>query len=248
MGRVIAGAVILFIMLLLMTSVKVRFEFSDGLRLRISWYFWTIFGIPAKTKKRKRRNKKVKREADTAAKKTAEAEGKTVPEASESAEVSDKKPEKKPDKRAEKKAAKPKKSGKKTDKLTLTDILELVKLVRNSLSTPLRRLLKATRIYGFRLYVVCGGDDAAKAALNYGRTSAAAGAAAAFLDGCFTMKKPEYSVNVDFMSEETSAECFFTAKLTVIAALAFLFWVVGRAVRNYFNRKETQTAVGKLRK
>ena len=104
----------------------------------------------------------------------------------------------------------------------------------DSLSKPLKRLLKATRIYSFRLRVVCGGDDAAKAALNYGRISAVAGVVRAFLEGNFTVVKP--------------AECSFTAKLTPIAAVAFLFWVVGRAVRNYMQRDKAKIAIDKLRK
>ena len=56
MGWIIAGAVVVVIMILLMTSVKVRFEYSDGLRLRINCLFITLVQIPAGTRKRKRRN------------------------------------------------------------------------------------------------------------------------------------------------------------------------------------------------
>ena len=225
MGWIIAGAVVVVIMILLMTSVKVRFEYSDGLRLRINWLFITLVQIPAGTRKRKRRNQKTEKAAESVAETEASDAG-----------------------AAKKKQSAPEKPVKKKNRVGLSDIWEIVKLVWDSLSKPLKRLLKATRIYSFRLRVVCGGDDAAKAALNYGRISAAAGVARAFLEGNFTVMNPDFDISVDFMSEETTAECSFTAKLTPIAAVAFLFWVVGRAVRNYMQRDKAKIAIDKLRK
>lgn len=247
MGWIIAGAVIAFIMILLMTSVKVRFEYSDDLRLKINWFFITFVRIPAKTKKQERRNKKTEQDAESAAKDTAQAEEVAKNPGEEKPQNSGSTPHKRESSSAAEKKKKPQ-SAPQSQKLTLSDIWELVKLVWDSLNTPLKRLLKATRVSGFELNIVCGGDDAAKAALNYGRMSAVAGAAEAFLEGCFTMKKPRFSVTVDFMSEETVTECVFTARLTLIAALAFLFWVVGRLVRNYLSRKDAARAVDKLRK
>ena len=132
--------------------------------------------------------------------------------------------------------------------MRLSDIFALVKLVWDSLGKPLKRLLKATRVTGFRLDISVGGDDAADAAIKFGKTNMAAGAALAFLDGCFTLKDPKFNVTCNFQSEETRTECGFTARLTVIAALAFLFWVAGRLIRNYMSRKDAAAAVDKLRK
>lgn len=247
MGWIIAGAVVVAIMILLMTSVKVRFEYSDGLRLRINWLFITLVQIPAGTRKQKRRNKKTEKAAESVAETEASDTEKLSEEAAEkSAESSAKSTESAV--AAKKKESAPEKPAKKKSRVGLSDIWEIVKLVWDSLSKPLKRLLKATRIYSFRLRVVCGGDDAAKAALNYGRISAAAGVVRAFLEGNFTVVKPDFDISVDFMSEETTAECSFTAKLTPIAAVAFLFWVVGRAVRNYMQRDKAKIAIDKLRK
>ena len=247
MGWIIAGAVVVVIMILLMTSVKVRFEYSDGLRLRINWLFITLVQIPAGTRKRKRRNKKTEKAAESVAETEASDTEKLSEEAAEkSAESSAKSAESAV--AAKKKESAPEKPAKKKSRVGLSDIWEIVKLVWDSLSKPLKRLLKATRIYSFRLRVVCGGDDAAKAALNYGGISAVAGVVRAFLEGNFTVVKPDFDISVDFMSEETTAECSFTAKLTPIAAVAFLFWVVGRAVRNYMQRDKAKIAIDKLRK
>ena len=247
MGWIIAGAVVVVIMILLMTSVKVRFEYSDGLRLRINWLFITLVQIPAGTRKQKRRNKKAEKAAESVAETEASDTEKLSEEAAEkSAESSAQSTESAG--AAKTKESAPEKPAKKKSRVGLSDIWEIVKLVWDSLSKPLKRLLKATRIYSFRLRVVCGGDDAAKAALNYGRISAAAGVVRAFLEGNFTVVKPDFDISVDFMSEETTAECSFTAKLTPIAAVAFLFWVVGRAVRNYMQRDKAKIAIDKLRK
>ena len=57
-GWIIAGAIVVVILILLMTSVTVRFEYSGELRLKINWLFINLVQIPAKTKKMKRRDKK----------------------------------------------------------------------------------------------------------------------------------------------------------------------------------------------
>lgn len=262
MGWIIAGAVVAVILILLMTSVKVRFDYSDPgeLRLIISWLFVTLVRIPAKTKKQKRRDKKAEKDVKSAAKSAAELEkseepggGRTAdPQTlNESKSAEQNKPQKtqKSQKTERGKSGKPPKSAKpKSKKLTLSDIFALVKLVWDSLGKPLKRLLKATRVIGFRLDISVGGDDAADAAIKFGKTNMAAGAALAFLDGCFTLKDPKFNVTCNFQSEETRTECGFTARLTVIAALAFLFWVAGRLIRNYMSRKDAAAAVDKLRK
>ena len=76
MGWIIAGAVVAVILILLMTSVKVRFDYSDPgeLRLKISWLFVTLVRIPAKTKKQKRRDKKAEKDVKSSAKAAAELE------------------------------------------------------------------------------------------------------------------------------------------------------------------------------
>ena len=242
-GWIIVGGIVAFLLILLMTSVRVRFEYSDQLRLKISWLFVTFVRVPAKTKKMKRRDKKAARSAEKAADTTAEAEQAATENKPDSSKAAQAAADKKPTGKSAKK-----KSEKSGSKLTLKDIFELVKLVWDSLNTPLKRVLKATRITGFRLNVIVGGDDAAKTAIKFGAVSAAAGNALAFLDGCFTLKKPDFNITCDFMSEETIAECEFTAKLTPIAALAFLFWLLGRFVKNYLTRKDAQAALNKLRK
>lgn len=247
-GWIIAGAIIVVLLVLLMTSVKVRFEYSGELRLKINWLFVTLVRVPAKTKKMKRRDKKAAKDAKTTADAATNAESGSSEVKTDAGSAAETKTAEKASEKDSKKSAKSDKSAISGGKLTLKDIFELVKLVWDSLSTPLKRLLKATRISGFRLKIVVGGDDAAKAAIKFGGVNIAAGNALAFLDGCFTLKEPDLNITCDFLSEETTAECVFTAKLTLIAALAFLFWLLGRFGKNYLSRKDAQAALNKLRK
>ena len=245
-GWIIAGAIVAVILILLMTSVTVRFEYSGELRLKINWLFVDLVQIPAKTKKMKRRDRKAEKDVKSAAADEEKLSGETPDGGTGGAgQKSAPKPQSSPEKKPKKQKGSTKNSA---DKLTLKDIRARVKLVWDSLSKPLKRVLKATRIYDFRLYIVVGGEDAAKAAIRFGEVNIAAGSALAFLDGNFTLKKPDYYITCDFLSEETRAECSFTAKLTVIAALAFLLWLAGRAVKNYRARGDAAAAVGKLRK
>lgn len=228
MGWIIAGGVLVVLLILLLCNVTVIFDYNGALYLKVRYLFFTIVKIPAKKKRARRRNRKAKKTADTAVK---------AAETEETAEApSDKKPDEKP-KKPEKK---------KSDK-TLGDIFEVVKLVLDSLGKPLKKLLKRTRISHLSLNVTCGGDDAAKAALNYGRMNILVGNALGWVDSYFTLKPvDELNVAVDFQSEKTSADCYCEARLTLIAALAFVFTLIGRAARFYFSRDEAKSAVDKF--
>ena len=140
MGWIIAGAIIAFVLILLMTSVRVRFDYADPgeLRLKISWLFVTLVRVPAKTKKQKRRDKKAEKDVKSAAEDAAEAEkaaGENPQPLNESGCAAKTKPQKQgstPKSSKQVKTAKPK-----DQKLTICDIFALVKLVWDSLGKPL---------------------------------------------------------------------------------------------------------------
>lgn len=232
LGWIIAGCAVVVLLILLLCNVTVIFDYNGEIYLRISYLFFTIVKIPAKKKKTRKKNKKAKKAAAAAvsaaeSEKTAE---KGAPTAKKSADKR-KKPEKQ----------KPKK--------TLDDIFALVRLVLDSLGKPLKRLLKRTRISHFSLNVTCGGDDAAKAALNYGRVNILVGNALGWIDSFFTLKPvDDLNVAVDFQSEKTSADCYCEVRLTLIAALAFVFTLLGRAVMHYRSHGDAKTAVDKFLK
>lgn len=154
-------------------------------------------------------------------------------------------------KKAKKKKQKPAKDEKSEEKpkkkLSLDDILELVKLALDSLGKPLKKILKRVEISHLALNIVCGGEDAAKAAITFGTVNIAVGNLLGWLDTFFTLKPvDELSVNVDFESEETTADAYVEVKLTIAAALAFAFTFIGRAIKHYLTHEETRGAIKNL--
>lgn len=248
MGWFIFGGIVLLIAALLASPVAARVEYGGEFHLRISWLFVTIFSIPAKTKRAAKRDKKTERAAadlDRAAADTAAAEspkGSGTAGAKKSAESpqSADKPAEKARGAAE---SKPKKG-----KASLSEIFELVKALADSLGRPLKRLLHRTRIERLRINIVCGGEDAAQAALNFGKMNILVGNILGWTDVFFTLKTPEdIHIDVDFMREDTQAELSFTARLSVFAALAFLLTAFGRAVGHYRKSPSLRAVIQKMR-
>ncbi|MGN1423367.1 MAG: DUF2953 domain-containing protein [Oscillospiraceae bacterium] len=247
MGWIIFGAVALVIFLLMISPAALRFEYGDNIFLRISWLFITIVKIPAEKKKTRRRNKKVKKAAEKAG---AAAENIADASAGEASDLADSD--------RENAAAKPEKADKpaadgdntvKKNKPSLGDIFEMVKLVLDSLGKPLKKILKRTRIHHLRIYIVCGGEDAAKAAIKFGTVNILVGNALGWIGSFFTLKPvDEININVDFQSEETKAEASCTVKMPLYAALAFAFTLLGRAARYYLKHPDAQRALKNLTK
>ncbi|MCH5195896.1 MAG: DUF2953 domain-containing protein [Oscillospiraceae bacterium] len=167
----------------------------------------------------------------------------TLPQKKEAAEKPKKAKRKK--KEQKKKDEKPDdKENKEKKKPALGDIIELVKAGVDSLGKPLKKILKRVEISHLKLNIVCGGEDAAKAAITFGAVNMAVGNLLGWIDTFFTLKPvDELSVNVDFESEQTTAKAYVMVKLTVAAALAFVFTLIGRALGHYFTHKETREAV-----
>ena len=167
----------------------------------------------------------------------------TLPQKKEAAE----KPKKAKRKKKEQKKEDEKpddKENKEKKKPALGDIIELVKAGVDSLGKPLKKILKRVEISHLRLNIVCGGEDAAKAAITFGAVNMAVGNLLGWIDTFFTLKPvDELAVNVDFESEQTTAKAYVMVKLTVAAALAFVFTLIGRALGHYFTHKETREAV-----
>lgn len=250
MGWIVFGAVVLVIFLLMISPAVLRFEYGDDMRLRLSWLFVTIFRYPAVTKKNKRRDKKAEKAvkaANSAAEKAAEAESSRADKHSENkAAGASAKSAGEPAAKADKPASGGDNTIKKKPKLA--DIFEMVKLLLDSLKKPLKKILKRTRIHHLRIYIVCGGEDAAKAAINFGKTNILVGSALGWADSFFTLRPAdEINITVDFQSEETRAEASCTIKMPLYAALAFAFTVFGRAVRYYTRHPEAQKALNRLR-
>jgi len=158
------------------------------------------------------------------------------------------KKKRKPNKKGEDKEDQDEKSSKKKkEKPTLSELLDLLKLVLDSLGKPLRKVLKRIIISHLNLHIVAGGEDAAKAAIHYGTANYLLSVALNLCDEYFTLKEPdEIRVDVDFYKEKTEVDCYVEIRLTVGSALAFAFTLLGRAIRYYLSHKESRSAVRKL--
>lgn len=251
MGWIIFAAVVLAVFLLLCCTVNVRFEYGEGIRLRISFWWFTIFAVPSAKKKKKRtgkkkpQNKSLRKSAETKSDTAAttlqppKSGGFSEEKSDEITPSDDNSSEKKTEGKTDDKDDEAKKS-----KRSLGEIFEIVKLLVDGFGKPLKKLLKRSRIYHFRLNIICGGDDAAKAALNFGRTNILVGNALGWIDMFFTLKPADdIHIDVDFIRPETKAECSFTLKVTLLAALAFLFTGAGRSVRYYLTHPEAAQAL-----
>lgn len=261
-GWIIFAAVIAALFALLCCSVKLVFEYGEEIRLRISFLMFTFYKIPAEKLKTKRKDKKDKKaakkaekdiaeteEAAAKAENTANAEQNGAP-AQERASGADTLSEEKPVGEKQQPSAEEKPDGEpEKKKISLSDVLEIVKLLYAGLGKPLKKLLKRARIYHFYLHILCGGEDAAKAAINFGKTNILVGNALGWLATVFTLKAPDdIHIDVDFYKEDTTAECSLTLKLSLLAALAFLFTGAGRSVCYLLKNPDAAAAVKALKK
>lgn len=133
------------------------------------------------------------------------------------------------------------------EKPTFNEILDLVKLVLDSLGKPLKKMLKRVIVSHLNLQITCGGDDAAKAAINYGAANYLLSVVLNLCDEYLTLKTPdEIRVDVDFYKEKTEVACYVEVRLTVGSALAFTFTLIGRAIRFYLSHDDAKSAIKKL--
>ncbi len=240
-GWLIAGGILLFILILLSIPVVAWFDYGETLRLRVRYLCFTLYQIPAKPKKRRKKKKsrkKKKAAAKVSEQKTDQPQaGQAEPPVKSTA----------PPAKDEKKRGKAKSKEKDPKKPTLSEIFELVKVAVESLSKPLKKLCRRIKICDFDLHMICGGDDAAKAALNFGRMNLLVTNALGWLGSFFTLRRPHIDINVDFQSEETVTECSCKIKLSALAALAFVFTFLGRLIVRALKSEKIKSYLGRLR-
>lgn len=207
-GWLIAAAIVLFIVLLLSGRVVVFFDHNGTLALKIKYLCFNIVKHPKKKKKTKSSGRKVKKKA---------AEISEESGSEKSVKSAEKSSNKKKDKRSSRE-----KSKKKLDlkSLTLDDKIELLKLALSGFGKPLKKLLKRVELLHTSIRIVCGGSDAAAAAIKFGAVNIAVGNVLGLLDSFFTLKElDDMYITVDFQSEETLYDVYFEARLSLFAAV-----------------------------
>lgn len=248
----------LFLVLILAAPVIINIEYGRAVRLRVRYLFITLYRIPQKPKKASRRRNRKETPAEVGAEIPAEQETpaevnteapaeqensqqqEEIPAAQEVTQPAESVKTEKPQK--QKKQKKPK-----NPKIpTLSELFELIRVLTESLCKPLKKLLRRIEIRDFDIRVICGGEDAAKAALKFGAVNLAVGNALGFLGSFFTLKQPHVDINVDFQSEETKAECSCTVKMCMMIFVIFLFTFLGRLIARVLRSEKAKAWLGRL--
>lgn len=134
---------------------------------------------------------------------------------------------------ASQKPEKPKKKAS-MPKLTLSDILALVNLTCDTLGDLRRKL----RVEVLTLHVVLGGDDPAKAAMQYGGAWAAIGMLNPKLDQLFVIKKRDIQPILDYNEKEMSISAQLALTITIGRALSLGLKAGARFLKLWINKKK----------
>jgi len=132
------------------------------------------------------------------------------------------------ERKKKKRKPKPEKPEKPKKKMSLDDIIAYY----NNAKTPLKRLINKTRVTGFNLVSVIGGDDAATIALTYGLQSAAINGFVAWLKETVILDIKKVSVTADFTKEESETRFKCKVKIRVFTALMCLIQYVNSSAKN----------------
>ena len=221
-GWIITGSILLVILLLLISWVTIIVDYDGDIFIRVKYFgLITVYRKPGKEKAPKKAKKRSKKKGSS-------------DEADESDENGGK--------GKKKKKKKPKKPMPSFDEL-----MELLRMVLDSLGKPLKKVLKRISFSHMSFDAVCGGEDAARAAINYGAMNIALGSVLNLIDQFFTLKAPDdLHIGVDFYQEKTVIKVYVEIRTTVGAALAFVFTLLGRLIKNYLSRKLARRAIKKL--
>lgn len=233
MGWIIAGSILAVILILLLCTVTIIVDYNETLYLKVSYLCFTLFRIPAKKLSAKKQAKKDAK----AAEKAAEAEVKKAEKAAE----------KKAAKEARKNETPQEKKRRKKLQLTFEEILDLIRMALNGVGKPLKKLFKRIVFSHWSFDATVGGDDAAKAAINYGTANILLSVVLNLIDVFFTLKAPDdLHIGVDFYKEKTEFNAYCEVRLPLIAGLAFAFSLFGRVIAYYLKHKEVRRPIKKL--
>lgn len=221
----IIGGILLVIVILLNLPVSAELKYYGGqFSIKVKYLWLTLY--PPKPKKEK--VKKAKKSEQVITSETHETE--QPPETADIEEIDmtgekDISPEeKKKLSKAEKKRAK---ARKKREKEELKEKIKLIKMVLVSSKKGLKRILKGIYISDILVDITVADEDAAKAAINYGKISAAVYDGIAFLRTFFTVSIQKITVNCIYNSSTSSYEGECTVRLrpaTVLVAAVSILW------------------------
>lgn len=250
MGWLIFIDILLIIVLALMLSVTVNVHLNDETRIKIRYAGITIFSVSPEDEKHKKQ------------KKSKEKQKKSPDDKIDNISADNENPmqntESTPNKAEERK--KTHKVGKKADnngnngllsKLGLSgdigETIEFVKQLILSASKPVKRLIGHIRVSNFYLFITASGEDAAQAAMNYGKINWLVHTALAVLYNTVKLNVKKIDITADFTSGKTEYELSCKVKLRLGTAIGCVLWFLFRTAKLYLkinskNVNKTATA------
>ena len=236
MGWLIFIDILLIIVLALMLSVTVNVHLNDETRIKIRYAGITIFSVSPEDEKHKKQ------------KKSKEKQKKSPDDKIDNISADNENPmqntESTPNKAEESK--KTHKVGKKADnngnngllsKLGLSgdigETIEFVKQLILSASKPVKRLIGHIRVSNFYLFITASGEDAAQAAMNYGKINWLVHTALAVLYNTVKLNVKKIDITADFTSGKTEYELSCKVKLRLGTAIGCVLWFLFRTAKLY---------------
>lgn len=109
------------------------------------------------------------------------------------------------------------------DEPTLGETLHTLKLLANAVLNPRRKPLKQVKFYNIKVLALCGGEDAAKAAMTFGTINFAVSNILGLISSYFTLKQPRIDIRVNFEKPHTAFYCFGNIRLSLFTVIVILF-------------------------
>lgn len=255
MGWLIFIDILLIIVLALMLSVTVNVHLNDETRIKIRYAGITIFSVSPEDEKQKKQKQKKEKQAKSNKESVSTDNAKAV-------ENRNKKDTDKPDKSSSaEKTHKVEKKAKNNDdglmsKLGLSgdigETIEFVKQLISSASKPVKRLISHIRVNNFYLFITASGEDAAQAAMNYGKINWIVYTAIAVLYEAVKLDVKKIDISADFNSGKTEYEFSCKVKLRLGTAIGCVLWFLFRTAKLYLkinskNVNKTASAENKVK-
>lgn len=245
MGWIIFIDILLIIIIALFLSVQLNIRIDDEIRIKLKYAGITIFSVsPENEEKRKKKQEKKKKDKSL---KKIKKEDKSVQSTNntDNTNSADSKPSEvsggKTDKRKSGKSSDSEdKKGKSKSKSggDFSEKWEMIKLLLDSAGRPAKRLISHIRVTDFYADITASGEDAAQAALNYGKINWMVYSALSYLYQFVQLKVKKIDIGVNFSSGETKYFISCKVKMRLSTAIGCALWFFGRAAKRYINKMQ----------
>ena len=250
MGWLIFIDILLIIVLALMLSVTVNVHLNDETRIKIRYAGITIFSVSPEDEKHKKQKKNKEKQKESPDDKSDNISADNENPAQNTESTADKAKESKKTHKVGKKADNNGNNGL-LSKLGLSgdigETIEFVKQLISSVSKPVKRLISHIRVNNFYLFITASGEDAAQAAMNYGKINWLVHTALAVLYNTVKLNVKKIDITADFTSGKTEYELSCKVKLRLGTAIGCVLWFLFRTAKLYLkinskNVNKTATA------